>query len=209
MAQYSQRFAEDDIDLDVLGELTHQDFDRLGVSVGHRRKMLKALREPGGLAPPQVATPAPVAPQHRAKRRQVTVMFCDLVGSTALSSKLQPEDLHGIIGLYRRCYRADRTQWLCGQVHGRWRPGLFRAIRKLMSMMPSAPFGPGSPSLMRSPGSKRPPQRALAIARAQQARSWELRAARSLARLWRDQGRPQQAHDLLAPVYNWFRLRHA
>ncbi|HLN48704.1 MAG TPA: hypothetical protein VK251_04280 [Steroidobacteraceae bacterium] len=47
-------------------------------------------------------------------------------------------------------------------------------------------------------------ERALAVARAQQAKSWELRAAMSMARLWRDQGRRQQAHDLLAPVYGWF-----
>ena len=47
-------------------------------------------------------------------------------------------------------------------------------------------------------------ERALAIARQQQAKSWELRAATSLARLWRDQGKPQQARDLLAPVYSWF-----
>ena len=46
--------------------------------------------------------------------------------------------------------------------------------------------------------------RALAVARAQQAKSWELRAAMSMARLWRDQGRRQQAHDLLAPIYGWF-----
>ena len=47
-------------------------------------------------------------------------------------------------------------------------------------------------------------ERALAVAREQQAKSWELRAAMSMARLWRDQGKPQQAHDLLAPVYGWF-----
>ena len=47
-------------------------------------------------------------------------------------------------------------------------------------------------------------ERALAIARNQQAKSWELRAAMSMARLWRDQGKRQQAHDLLAPVYGWF-----
>ena len=47
-------------------------------------------------------------------------------------------------------------------------------------------------------------ERALAVARQQQAKSWELRAAMSLARLWRDQGKPQQARELLAPVYGWF-----
>jgi predicted ATPase len=47
-------------------------------------------------------------------------------------------------------------------------------------------------------------ERALAVARAQQAKSWELRAAMSVARLWRDQGKPQQARELLAPVYGWF-----
>jgi predicted ATPase len=53
-------------------------------------------------------------------------------------------------------------------------------------------------------------ERALAVARAQQAKSWELRAATSLARLWRDQGKRDGAHDLLAPIYGWFRrLRYA
>ena len=47
-------------------------------------------------------------------------------------------------------------------------------------------------------------ERALCVARQQQAKSWELRAAMSLARLWRDQGKPQQARELLAPVYGWF-----
>jgi predicted ATPase len=47
-------------------------------------------------------------------------------------------------------------------------------------------------------------ERALAVARQQQAKSWELRAAMSMARLWRDQGKRQQAHDLLAPIYGWF-----
>ena len=46
--------------------------------------------------------------------------------------------------------------------------------------------------------------RSLAVAREQQAKSWELRAAMSMARLWRDQGKRQQAHDLLAPIYGWF-----
>jgi class 3 adenylate cyclase len=106
MSEYTERFTEDDIDFDVLGELTDQDFDRLGVSVGHRRRMLRAIRERSGAAPatPQAAAAASTAPQDSAERPQLTVMFCDLVGSTVLSGRLDPEDLRGIIGAYqRRC----------------------------------------------------------------------------------------------------------
>jgi class 3 adenylate cyclase len=105
MSEYAERFAEDHIDFDVLGELTDQDFDRLRVSVGHRRRMLKAIRERGGSAPvtPHVATAAPATPQVSAERRQLTVMFCDLVGSTALSGRLDPEDMRAVIGTYHRC----------------------------------------------------------------------------------------------------------
>jgi class 3 adenylate cyclase len=105
MSEYAERFAKDDIDLDVLGELTNQDFDRLGVSVGHRRRMLKAIREHGGSVPltPQAATAPAAAPQISAERRQLTVMFCDLVGSTALSGTLDPEDMRAVIGTYHRC----------------------------------------------------------------------------------------------------------
>jgi class 3 adenylate cyclase len=103
MSEYAERFAEEDIDLELLPELTDQDFDRLGVSVGHRRKMLRAIRGFAGIpsaAPPPAAV---TAPQDRAERRQLTVMFCDLVGSTALSTRLDPEDLRGIIGAFHRC----------------------------------------------------------------------------------------------------------
>jgi class 3 adenylate cyclase len=106
MSEYTGRFAEGDIDFDILGELTDHDFDRLGVSVGHRRRMLRAIRERGrpSLASAQAAAASPV-PQDGAERRQVTVMSCDLVGSTALSGKLDPEDLRGIIRAYHRCCR--------------------------------------------------------------------------------------------------------
>ena len=85
LEQYALRFAENGIDLGVFPELTDQDFDRLGVLLGHRRKMLRAITElnQGGL----VAEPAL---QHDAERRHLTVMFCDLVGSTALSARLDP-----------------------------------------------------------------------------------------------------------------------
>jgi class 3 adenylate cyclase len=105
MAEYAQRFADDDIDLDVLPELTEQDFDRLGVSVGHRRKMLRAIRALADTAPatPQAPVAATPVPQDRTERRQLTVTFCDLVGFTALSSRIDPEELREIMGAYHRC----------------------------------------------------------------------------------------------------------
>jgi class 3 adenylate cyclase len=110
MSEYAQRFAESDIDIDVLSELTDQDFDRLGVSLGHRRRMLRAIRELGAspiaaLTERQASAPtAPEpAPKDTAERRQVTVMFSDLVGSTALSARMDPEDLREVISAYQKC----------------------------------------------------------------------------------------------------------
>jgi predicted ATPase/class 3 adenylate cyclase len=105
MAEYTERFAEERIEIDVLSELTDQDLERLGIPLGHRRRMLKAIRERGEPPPaaPRVAAAASAAPQDSAERRQLTVMFCDLVGSTALSARLDPEDLRGIISAYHRC----------------------------------------------------------------------------------------------------------
>jgi class 3 adenylate cyclase/tetratricopeptide (TPR) repeat protein len=106
MAEYAQRFAENDIDVSVLRHLTDQDLKELGVSLGHRRKMLVAIAELAGAAPARSQPAAPPEPKPRddAERRQLTVMFCDLVGSTALSARLDPEDLREIIGGYhRRC----------------------------------------------------------------------------------------------------------
>jgi class 3 adenylate cyclase/predicted ATPase len=110
MSEYAQRFAENDIDIDVLGELTDQDFDRLGVSLGHRRRMLRAIRELGAspiaAAVTERQATAPIAPEPTSKdtaeRRQVTVMFSDLVGSTALSARMDPEDLREIIAAYQK-----------------------------------------------------------------------------------------------------------
>jgi class 3 adenylate cyclase len=92
LGQYAQRFAENDIDIEVLSELTDEDLKELGVSLGHRRKMLRAIAELAGAAPtsPQPALTEP-KPQDTAGRRQVTVMFSDLVGSTALSARMDPE----------------------------------------------------------------------------------------------------------------------
>ena len=96
LAQYAQRFVENAIDVSVLPELTDEDFDRLGVLLGHRRKMLRAIAELD-----QAGLIAEPARRHDAERRHLTVMFCDLVGSTALSARLDPEDMWEVIRSYR------------------------------------------------------------------------------------------------------------
>jgi class 3 adenylate cyclase len=104
MAEYVERFAENDIDISVLRHLTDHDLKELGVSLGHRRKLLYAIGELGGAAPATPQSPTATEAKDATERRQLTVMFCDLVGSTALSTRLDPEDLRGIIGAYhRRC----------------------------------------------------------------------------------------------------------
>jgi len=102
MSKYAECFAANDIEIDILPELTDHDLERLGVSLGHRRRILRAIRELGG---PTTAAPqtAATASHDSAERRQLTVLLCDLVGSTALSVKLDPEDLRGIIASYHRC----------------------------------------------------------------------------------------------------------
>src|ERR1700757_100610 len=107
MAQYAQAFADNDIDFSVLRHLTDQHLKDLGVSLGHRLKMLRAIRDLGSASVAVTAPSAPVEtePTRRddAERRQLTVMFTDLVGSTALSTKLDPEDLRSVIGTYHKC----------------------------------------------------------------------------------------------------------
>jgi class 3 adenylate cyclase len=103
MSEYAERFAENGIDISALRHLTDQDLKDIGVLLGHRRKMLAAIAELAGAVPegPQPALTEP-KPHDIAERRQLTVMFCDLVGSTALASRLDPEDLREVIGAYHR-----------------------------------------------------------------------------------------------------------
>ena len=103
--QYEATFRANEIDADVLPELTEIDLEKLGVPLGHRKRLLKAI---AGLAAPEklapTSGPAPVRPDtDAAERRQVTVMFCDLVGSTALSARMDPEDLREVISAYQKC----------------------------------------------------------------------------------------------------------
>jgi class 3 adenylate cyclase/predicted ATPase len=109
LGQYAPRFAENDINFAILSDLTDQDLKELGVSsLGHRRQLLRAIAELNDAekgAPklaPVTEQPTTPRPHDAAERRQVTVMFCDLVGSTALSARLDPEDIRAIVGAYHR-----------------------------------------------------------------------------------------------------------
>jgi class 3 adenylate cyclase/tetratricopeptide (TPR) repeat protein len=101
LQQYEALFRENDIDAEVLSDLTDGDLEKIGVSFGHRKRLLKAV---AALARPVAALPAaiPIPPvADAAERRQLTVMFSDLVGSTALSARLDPEDMREVIRAYQ------------------------------------------------------------------------------------------------------------
>ncbi len=103
LGQYESAFRDSEIELDVLPELTDQHFKDLGIPLGHRLKMLRAIRELAGDAADK-AQPAGLAEtktQDVAERRQLTVMFCDLVGSTALAAQLDPEDMGDLIRAFQ------------------------------------------------------------------------------------------------------------
>ena len=110
LGKYEAAFRENEIDETVLPGLTAEDLKELGVAaLGHRRKLLDAIAalrsDAGSKAPTAVTTStAPsVSAEDRAERRQVTVMFADLVGSTALSVRMDPEDLREVISAYQKC----------------------------------------------------------------------------------------------------------
>src|SRR5690242_12092118 len=99
LERYVSAFRDNDIDAEVLPKLTAEDLIAIGVtSVGHRRKLLEAIAGLGTAVPTTPGAPA----QLDAERRQLTVMFCDVVGSTALSTRHDPEDLRELIGGYHR-----------------------------------------------------------------------------------------------------------
>src|SRR5271170_7667115 len=103
LAQYAQLFRSNDIDGELLHRLTGDDLKEIGVtSLGHRKKLLQAV---AALSAPSGATasiPAAPAKSLAPERRQLTVMFVDLVGSTALSEQLDPEDMGELIRAYQR-----------------------------------------------------------------------------------------------------------
>ena len=147
MSEYAQRFAENGIDVAALPHLTDQDLKDIGVLLGHRRIMLAAISELGrrgsrNASPPPAAEPKA---QDTAERRQVTVMFSDLVGSTALSARMDPEDLREVISAYQKCV-AETVQSLRRvrrEVHGRRGAGVLRLSRRRTRTTPSEPCAQG------------------------------------------------------------------
>jgi hypothetical protein len=126
MSEYAERFAENDIDLTILGDLTDQDLEKIGVgSLGHRRKLLRAiadLKDVEKSSPEAADAAAPAATPRSAdtaERRQVTVMFSDLVGSTALSARMDPEDLREVISAYQKCV-AETVRRFGGFIANTW-----------------------------------------------------------------------------------------
>jgi class 3 adenylate cyclase/predicted ATPase len=102
LEQYETQFRENDIDAEVLSDLTDGDLEKIGVSLGHRKRLLKAIASLG--ATESAAKPASPAPPSSstgaAERRPITVMFCDLVGSTSLAAGLDAEDWRNLVGAY-------------------------------------------------------------------------------------------------------------
>ena len=137
LERYEQRFRESDIDTDILTDLTETDLEELGISLGHRKKLLKAI---AALAPQQrsgagepitsgldAAQPG-VLVKSQAERRQLTILFCDLVESTELLAERDPEDMRGMIHAYQQCCRSviKALGRAHRQKHGRPRARLLR-----------------------------------------------------------------------------------
>ena len=120
LAHYEQAFRESDVGGDILADLTEPDLAELGIALGDRGKLLESIaalraQECSGVVEATArrlgAQSAAALIKSQAERRQLTVLFCDLVGSTALSARLDPEDMAGVIRAYRQC---------CGEVVARW-----------------------------------------------------------------------------------------
>src|SRR5215471_6788812 len=108
LSEYAQRFADNAIDLSVIRDLTEQDLKDLGVLLGHRRKILRAITQLPAPAPTETATERVALDEF--EHRHLTVMICDLVGSTALSARVDPEDMRVVIDAYHgACARITRT----------------------------------------------------------------------------------------------------
>ena len=122
LGRYAAAFDENAVDLDVVSELTEVDLERMGVALGHRKRILRAISI-SSVVSPAVATTQTVPSQHlESEKRQLTMFFCDLVGSTALAVQLDPEDLSALIRRFQSTCTAiithmvamSRSSWVTG-----------------------------------------------------------------------------------------------
>ncbi|MDL2408209.1 adenylate/guanylate cyclase domain-containing protein [Rhizobium calliandrae] len=102
LGQYEDLFRKNEIDGEVLADVTELDLEKMGVPFGHRKRLIKAIRALLS-SPSQKSKPEGRSSVEAAERRQLTVMFCDLVGSTAMSAQLDPEDMRAIMAAYQKC----------------------------------------------------------------------------------------------------------
>ena len=108
LGQYEALFREHEIDANVLPDLVEADLEKIGVPLGHRKRLMRAIAAlsvggtPPSAAKPASAQPSPSPPTSgaEAERRPITVMFCDLVGSTDLAARLDAEDWRNLVGAY-------------------------------------------------------------------------------------------------------------
>ena len=145
LGQYEALFRASDIDADILPELTEVDLEKLGVPLGHRKRLLRAIA--GLTAADTSAAPSAstsLKPRDAAERRQLTVMFCDLVGSTPLSTRFDPEELREELRAYQNAVSAVVARY-DGFVAKYMGDGCWpiSAIRARMRTTPSGRCGPG------------------------------------------------------------------
>ncbi len=133
LAQYAELFAKNDIDWEILPDLTEHDLEELGISLGHRKKLRRAIQAYCNSAPNRSADPqsTPTATGN-AERRHLTVLFCDLVGSTSLSARLDPEDLRKILHEFQRC---------CGDAIRRYDGHIARLMGSRLFRLSNGPRG--------------------------------------------------------------------
>jgi predicted ATPase len=215
LKQYAERFVENDIDLAVLLALTDQDLEKIGVlSLGHRRKILMAIAElTGGPAPEPVASPywrawgtmnqgcmlAQIGKTGDAIKTITAGIAAFRSTGASLSLPLYLSNLakgHADFGQFDEASRriAEAMTAMETSRQNLWEAEVHRIAGEIALMLPERDAAKAETYF----------ERALAVARQQQAKSWGLRAAMSMARLWRHQGKRDEARDLLARVYGWF-----
>jgi class 3 adenylate cyclase/tetratricopeptide (TPR) repeat protein len=125
LGQYETTFRESEIDAEVLPDLTEGDLNQFGMPLGHRKRLLKAIVALGTVeTASKSSSPAPASsPTGAVERRPITVMFCDLVGSTSLAAKLDAEDWRDLVGSYLDAASTAVTR-LEGHVHSKHGDGL-------------------------------------------------------------------------------------